>query len=59
MPIYIPLWTIAIRGGRETRNTEIEVVLAKIGGGNTARVAPGRFSTLSNVNTIITAMKRE
>jgi hypothetical protein len=31
----------------------------KIGGGNAARVTPGRFSTLSDVNTIITAMKRE
>jgi hypothetical protein len=31
----------------------------KIGGGNAAGVAPGRFSTLSDVNTIITAKKRE
>jgi hypothetical protein len=30
-----------------------------IGGGNAAGVAPERFSTLSDVNTIITAMKRE
>jgi hypothetical protein len=30
----------------------------KIGGGNAAGVAPGRFSTLPNINTIITAMKR-
>jgi hypothetical protein len=44
-------------GGRETQNTE--VVLAKIVGGNAARVAPGCFSTLSNIKTIITAMKRE
>jgi hypothetical protein len=31
----------------------------KTGGGNAAEVAPGCFSTLSDVNTIITAMKRE
>jgi hypothetical protein len=31
----------------------------KIGGGNAAGVTPGRFSTLSNVNTIMTSMKRE
>jgi hypothetical protein len=31
----------------------------KIGGGNAAGVAPGSFSTLSDINTIITAMKRE
>jgi hypothetical protein len=31
----------------------------KIGGGNAAVVALGRFSTLSDVNNIITAMKRE
>jgi hypothetical protein len=31
----------------------------KIGGENAARVTPGCFSTLSDVNTIITAMKRE
>jgi hypothetical protein len=30
----------------------------KIGRENTAGVAPGRFSTLSDVNTIITAMKK-
>jgi hypothetical protein len=49
-----------VKGGDgETRNIETEVVPVKIGGGNTARVAPGRFSTLSDVNTIITAMKRE
>jgi hypothetical protein len=35
------------------------VVLAKIGEGNIAGVTPGRFSTLSDINTIITAMKRE
>jgi hypothetical protein len=50
---------IAKRGGGETRNIETEAVPIKIGGGNTAGVAPGRFSTLSDVNTIITAMKRE
>jgi hypothetical protein len=31
----------------------------KIGGGKVVRVTPGRFSILSNVHTIITAMKRE
>jgi hypothetical protein len=50
---------IAIRGSEETRNTKIEVVPTKIGGGNAAGVAPGRFSTHSDVNTIITTMKRE
>jgi hypothetical protein len=50
---------IVIRGGRETQNIEMEVVPVKIGGGNATRVAPGRFSTLSDVNTIITFMKRE
>jgi hypothetical protein len=50
---------IAIRGARETRNTEIEAIPAKIGGGNAAGVTPGRFSTLFDVNTIINAMKRE
>jgi hypothetical protein len=50
---------IMIRDGGETRNIETEVVLVKIGGGNAAGVAPGCFSTLSDVNTIITAMKRE
>jgi hypothetical protein len=53
-PPTIPRW-----GGEETRNTETEVVPVKIGGGNNARVAPGCFSTLSDINTIITAMKRE
>jgi hypothetical protein len=38
---------------------ETKAVLAKIGGGNVVGVAPGCFSTLSDVNTIITAMKRE
>jgi hypothetical protein len=31
----------------------------KIGGGNTAGVAPGCFSNLSDINTINAAMKRE
>jgi hypothetical protein len=31
----------------------------KIGGGNAVGVAHGCFSILSDVNTIITAMKRE
>jgi hypothetical protein len=31
----------------------------KIGGGNVAGVAPGHFSTLRDINTIIIAMKRE
>jgi hypothetical protein len=38
---------------------ETKVVPMKIGGGNNAEVAPGRFSTLSDVNTIITSMKWE
>jgi hypothetical protein len=36
-----------------------QAVPAKIGGENAAGVALGRFSTLLNINTIITAMKRE
>jgi hypothetical protein len=49
-----------LRGvGGETQNTEIEAVPAKIEGGNAARVSLGRFSTLSDINTIITAMKRD
>jgi hypothetical protein len=44
---------------RRQINTEIEAVPAKIGGGNIVRVTPRRFSTLSNINTIITAMKKE
>jgi hypothetical protein len=47
------------RGGGETRNTETEAIPVKIGGGSAAGFAPGCFSTLSDVNTIITAMKRE
>jgi hypothetical protein len=46
-------------GGGETRNTKTEAVPGKVGGGNATGVAPGRFSTLSNVNTIINAMRRE
>jgi hypothetical protein len=51
--------TTTIGGGRETQNTEAEAVLVKNGEGKAARVAPGRFSTLLDVNTIITAMKRK
>jgi hypothetical protein len=43
----------------EKHETQKQAVLEKIGGGNTAGVAPGRFSTLFDINTIITAMKRE
>jgi hypothetical protein len=50
---------IAIRGGGETQNRETEAVPVKIGWENTAGVALGRFSTLFDINTIITAMKRE
>jgi hypothetical protein len=32
---------------------------ANIGGGNAAGVTPKRFSTLFDINTIITTMKRE
>jgi hypothetical protein len=46
-------------GGGETRNRETEAIPTKIGGGNTTGVALRRFSTLFDVNTIITAMKRE
>jgi hypothetical protein len=51
--------TISRQGSGEIQNTETEAVPVKIGGGNAAEVTPGRFSTLSDVNTIITAMKRE
>jgi hypothetical protein len=47
------------RGGGETGNTETDVVPTKIGGGNAAEVAPGSFSILSDINTTITATKRE
>jgi hypothetical protein len=57
-PIYTP-WTIAIRAAEKHENTKTEAFPAKIGGENAVGVAPGRFSTLSDVNTIITAMKRE
>jgi hypothetical protein len=46
-------------GNRETRNRKTEADPAKIGGGNAVGVAPECFSTHSNVNTIITAMKME
>jgi hypothetical protein len=49
-----------LRGdSRETQNIEIEVVLAKIGGGNAAEFSLGCFSNLSDINTIGIAMKRE
>jgi hypothetical protein len=51
--------TITTRGGGETRNTETEVVRANIVGGIIVEVALGRFSTLPNINTIITTIKRE
>jgi hypothetical protein len=57
--IYRPPSTIQRRGGGEIQNTETEAVPVKIGGGNAAGVAPGLFSTVSNINTIITAMKRD
>jgi hypothetical protein len=57
--IYRPPSTIPRWGGGDTQNREIEAIPAQIGGGNDVGVAPGRFSTLSDVNTIITAMKRE
>jgi hypothetical protein len=46
-------------GGGETRNHETEVVHAKIEGGNTAGVTPGRFSNLSNITNTATMIKRE
>jgi hypothetical protein len=46
---------IARRGGGEAQNIETQAVPAKIGGGNTARVALGRFSNLYDVNTTITS----
>jgi hypothetical protein len=49
---------ITKRDGGETRNTEIEAFPAKIGGGNATVVTIRRFSTLSDINTIITPMKR-
>jgi hypothetical protein len=39
--------------------TQKQRLFQKIKGENATRVTPGCFSTLSNVNTIITAMKRE
>jgi hypothetical protein len=50
---------IAKGGGGKTQNTETEAVPANIGGGSADGVAPRRFFTLSNINTIITAMTRE
>jgi hypothetical protein len=50
---------IARQGGGETRNRETEAVPVKIGGGNAAGVVAGRFSTLFDINTIITAINRE
>jgi hypothetical protein len=45
------------RGGSgEIRNIETKAILAKIGGGNVARVALSRFSNLSDITTIDTAM---
>jgi hypothetical protein len=41
------------------KTQKIDVVLVKIGGGNATKVAPGRFSNLSDITTIDTAMKRE
>jgi hypothetical protein len=46
-------------GGGKIQNTKIEAVPAKIGGGNTAGVAPGLLSNLSDITTIVTIMKRE
>jgi hypothetical protein len=46
-------------GSEETRNHEIEVVPAKIGGGNAARVTPDRFFNLSDITNTDTIMKRE
>jgi hypothetical protein len=45
-------------GGRERRNTETEAIPGKIGVGNAAGVAPGRFANLFDITTIDTAMKR-
>jgi hypothetical protein len=46
-------------GGRTTRNHEIEAIPTKIGGGNTARAIPGRFSNVSNITNTATMMRRE
>jgi hypothetical protein len=43
--------------GGETRNTKTDAVPVKIGGENIAGVAPELFSTLSDINTINTAIK--
>jgi hypothetical protein len=41
------------------RNHETEVDPVKIGGGNTAVVAPDRFSNLSNITNTTTMINRE
>jgi hypothetical protein len=46
-------------GGGKTWNHKIEVVPAKIGGGNATEVTPGRFSNLSDITNTATMMKRE
>jgi hypothetical protein len=46
-------------GGGETQNHETEADPAKIRGENTAKVASGRFSNLSNITNTTTMMKRE
>jgi hypothetical protein len=46
-------------GSEETRNHKIEVVPAKIGWGNIARVTPDRFSNLSDITNTATMIKRE
>jgi hypothetical protein len=43
----------------EKHENEIEVVPAKIGGGNAIEVAPGRFSNLTNITNTAIMMKRE
>jgi hypothetical protein len=44
---------------RQRNMKETKVVPVMIGGGNTGEVALGCFSTLSDVNTVITSLKRE
>jgi hypothetical protein len=46
-------------GGGETWNHETKGVPVKIGGGNTVRAIPGRFSNLSNITYTATMMKME
>jgi hypothetical protein len=50
---------IAIRRRRRNMKHRNRDCSSKDWRGNAAGVTPGRFSTLSDVNTIITAMKRE